>query len=434
VNLSALLAGVVLLAVNGFFVAAEFALLAARRSRLEQLAVEGDSRARSALAGVKELSLMLAGAQLGITMASLGLGAVTEPAVHHGLEELLQGTALPAGVSTALSLTLALGLVVFLHMVVGEMAPKSWAISHPEESALILAKPFRGFTLVLRPFIWFLNTAANAVVRAVGVTPRGALAHTHSASDLALLLDESVVQGTLPAEQHELLSRALDLPQLDAEAVMVPRNDVVALPVEAGVAEVERVASRTGRSRIPVYDGDLDRVRGIVHVKDLLALDPAGRERTRAGDLARPALITPESRPVEDLMLDMREARQHVAIVVDEYGTVTGLVALEDLIEEIIGEFEDESDRRDRPLRRRFDGALVLPAALRPDELRDRAGVELPEGEWETVAGFVIARLGRIPHVGDTVRLGALRFVVTKMDGHRLVDLALHLPDDADRG
>jgi CBS domain containing-hemolysin-like protein len=429
---TALLIGLGLLIANGFFVAAEFALLAARRSRLEQMAAEGSRSAAHAISAVRELSLMLAAAQLGITMASLGLGAVAEPALERGLLAALGGVGLPPGVSHALALALALSIVIFLHMVVGEMAPKSWAISSPERSASLLARPFRAFALIVRPFIRLLNASANGVVRLVGVTPQDELAAVHSPRDLLLLLEESAQHGTLATEHQDLLARAIDLSGLDAESAMVPRSDIVAVPADAGATEIERVASETGRSRLPVYDGELDRIRGILHVKDMLALSDDTRLEATAGQLARPALIAPESRAVEDLMVDMRQERQHIAVVVDEFGTVTGLVALEDLLEELIGEFEDESDPGARirsamaPVRRRADGALIVPGALRPDELSDRTELELPEGEWETVAGFVIAELGRLPAVGDAVDVEGGRLEVAKMDGHRVVELALH--------
>lgn len=424
-SVGALLAALGLLAVNGFFVAAEFALLASRRSRLEQLAADGDVRARHAARALRELSLMLAAAQLGITMASFGLGAVAEPAVAAGFEVLLEGVGAPPALTHVVAFALALAIVVFLHMVVGEMAPKSWAITHPESSALLLIRPFRAFALLFRPFIRLLNASANATVRAVGVTPQDELAQVHAPADLLLLLEESAEHGTL-GEEHVLLARALDLSQLDAQSAMVPRGDVVAVPAEAGVDAVEAVARDTGRSRMPVYEGDLDHVLGVLHVRDLLALDDAARTTTTAATLARPALVVPESKPLEDCMLDMRQAHQHIAVVVDEYGGVSGIVALEDVLEELIGEFEDESDRAGSALRRRPDGALLLPATLRPDELSERAGVDLPEGDWETVAGYVIAELGRLPHVGDSVDTPSGRFEVTRMDGHRVLELALH--------
>ena len=428
-TLWAAFAAVALLAANGVFVAAEFALLSARRSRLEQMAADGDRRAKHAIAGVRELSLMLAGAQLGITMASLGLGAVAEPALAGVLESLLHLTPVPEAGIHAIAFTIALSIVVFLHMVVGEMAPKSWAITDPERSALVLARPFRAFVLLFRPAIRALNAMANGLVRLFGVEPQDELARVHRPGDLLLLVEESARGGTLAREHGGLLSRALEVSGLDAEATMVPRRDIVAIPAEASLAEVEQTATETGRSRLVVYEGDLDRVRGILHVKDLLRLQPDTAPTMRAGDLARPAFITVESRPIEDLMVDMRDARAHVAIVIDEYGSVSGLVALEDLIEELIGDFEDESDVRgggaDPSVHREPDGAFRVPGSLRPDELHDRTGISLPEGDYETVAGYVISVLERVPDRGDTVDRDGLLFEVTIMDGPRVVELRI---------
>ncbi len=430
-NWPALAVTFALLLANGFFVAAEFALLAARRSRIEQLADSGARGARQALAGISELSLMLAGAQLGITMASLGLGAVAEPAIATGLEHALERFHLPSGLLHGIAFTIALLIVVFLHMVIGEMAPKSLAIANPERSALWLAPPFRAFTWVTRPFIRLLNSMANAIVRLCGVTPQEELAAAHAPSDLLMLVKESAEHGTLPRDQHGLLERALDLSGLDAESAMTPRRDIVAVEADAPLDELERVAGESGRSRLPVYDDELDRVVGIVHVKDVLRVPNDERATVTTRSLARPAFIAVESRPIEDLMLDMREARAHVALVVDEYGSVSGLVALEDLIEELIGDFDDETDaamqRRDeqRSTSRRPDGTYTVPATLRPDELEDLTGVALPEGDYETVAGYVIAELERLPDVGDRVSAPGCELEVSQVDGTRLVELVL---------
>jgi CBS domain containing-hemolysin-like protein len=427
-NVGALLIAVVLLALNGFFVAAEFALLASRRSRLEQLEAEGSRRARHAVAGVRELSLMLAGAQLGITMASLGLGAVAEPAIAHSLEDVLARFAIPEALVHGVAFTIALSIVVFLHMVIGEMAPKSLAIANPEGAALRLAGPFRAFTLVVRPFLRLLNGAANAVVRLLGYEPQEELAAAHSAGDLMMLVRESAEHGMLAREQHGLLERALELSGLDAEAAMVPRPDIVAIPGDASLEEVERVASETGRSRLVVYDGDLDHLLGILHVKDLLRVEPGRGDGITAAAVARPAFVTVESQPIEDLMLEMRDARAHVAVVVDEYGSVSGLVALEDLIEELIGDFEDETDATGRDsavIRRRADGTVLVSATLRPDEFEDLTGVRLPDGDYETIAGYVISELGRLAEEGDLVEGPDCRFKVVKVDGTRLVELAV---------
>ncbi|QBI21445.1 HlyC/CorC family transporter [Egibacter rhizosphaerae] len=428
-SLSAIALGIGLLLANGLFVAAEFALLAARRARIEQLAEDGSFAARSALAGLQQLSMMLAGAQLGITMASLGLGAVAEPAVHAWLDGILAETAIPRPVSATASLVLALGLVIFLHLVVGEMAPKSWAISAPERAILLLAVPFRGFVWVLGPFIRLLNAASNAVVRSFGVEPQDELAMAHAPGDLALLLEESARQGTLPRDQETLLSRAIDLSGLDAEAAMVPRTDIWAVDAAADPETIEEVARRSGRSRLPVMDGGLDQPVGVVHVKDALTLTDDERSHRTAQSLARQTLYAPESRPLEDLLVDMRDQRRHLVFVVDEFGSVTGLVTLEDVLEELIGEFYDESDRRER-IHRRADGVWLVPGTLRPDELAAQTGLQLPPGEWETVAGYLMASLGRLPQTGDGVEHEGTRLEAAVVDGHRVVQVAVSPPAD----
>jgi CBS domain containing-hemolysin-like protein len=407
-----------LLAANGFFVAAEFALVAARRSRIEQLAAEGDRRARSAAAGLRELSLMLAGAQLGITMCSLGLGIVAEPAVARLIEGAISGLGvdLPAGVSHAIAFVIAMSIVVFLHMVVGEMAPKSWAISHPERSALLLARPFRAFAIVFSPFIWVLNRLANGVVRLVGVQPQDELAMAHSSADLILLLNEAADEGSLESHEHELLARSLQMSGRVASSAMTSRSDVVAVDRAVPLAEVERRAVATGRSRLVVYDGDLDHPVGVVHARDLLTTD-LDREAAVAADLASPVLVVPDHLALEDLFLQMRDQRRHLALVVDEHGVVLGLITMEDVLEELIGEFEDETDRAGSRVRRTASGGYLVAGSLRPDELASRTGIELPEGRWDTVAGFLIAKLGRVPVEGDRVQIDDTTFVVAAMDG-----------------
>ncbi len=424
---TALLASLALLLANGFFVAAEFAMLAARRSRIEQLASEGDRRARHALAGIRELSLMLAGAQLGITICSLLLGAVAEPVIAHLFEGVLGGVVeLPEGVLHAIGFAMALAIVVFLHMVVGEMAPKSWAISHPESSALALARPFRGFALLVRPMISLLNVMANGVVRLVGVQPQDELAMAHSPADLLLLLKESAGHGDIPADDRRLLVRTLELSGLDAAAAMTPRRDIVAIGADEPASAIATLARSSGRSRLVVHDGDLDHVIGVLHVKDVLLVDPALRASTTARELSRPVPVTHEGHLLEDLLVEMRTSRQHLVVVVDEHGIVIGIVTLEDVLEELIGDFEDESDHRSWRCRRLTDGTFVLAGGLRPDELRERTGVELPDGEWETVAGYVIAALGRIPAIGDTVSIDGVTLTVSDLDAYAVTEVRMH--------
>ena len=418
----------VLLTLNGFFVAAEFALLAARRSRIEQLAAEGDRRAVSALAGIRELTLMLAGAQLGITMCSLGLGAVAEPAIAHIVEALLgELISLSETALHVIGFTLGLSLVVFLHMVVGEMAPKSWAISDPERSSLLLARPFRTFVRVFQPIIWFLNSVANVVVRLVGVEPQDERAMAHSPTDLILLLDESAGHGDIKAEDHQLLTRSLELSGLTAADAMTVRRDIVSMPAEATAAEVAAEAHRTGRTRIVIHENDLDHCLGFIHAKDLLRLENGVWETTSARSMIRPLMVTPEHHRLEDLLVEMRSERKHISVAVDEHGVVVGLVTLEDVFEELIGDFDDESDDRLNDCAQNADGSWRVNGTLRPDQFEDCTGVAMPEGDWQTVAGYVIDALDEIPAAGDSVRTALGDFTVIEMDGYAIATLRVTL-------
>ncbi len=424
VNWAGIGLAVVLLALNAFFVAAEFALLASRRSRIEQLAAEGDRRARHALAGLREITLMLAGAQLGITMCSLGLGAVAEPAVA-GIIEGVLGEAFSLSDTTRhiIAFSIGLSIVVFLHMVVAEMAPKSWAIAHPERSALLLARPFRLFVSVLRPLIRFLNGMANVAVKAVGVEPQGERAMAHSPSDLLLLIEESAGHGGLAAEEHELLARSLELSGLTAADAMTVRRDIVAVGVEVTADVVAAEAHRTGRTRVVVHEGDLDHVRGFVHAKDVLRLANGTWTTTTAGTMTRPIMVTPEHHGLEDLLVEMRTRRQHIALVVDEHGMVLGLVTLEDVIEELIGDFDDESDRRLGDAQPLAGGGWKIPGTMRVDLFEECTGVVLPDGDWQTVAGYVIDVLDEIPAEGECVRTELGEFEVVEMDGYAIETL-----------
>ncbi len=418
----------VLLALNGFFVAAEFALLAARRSRIEQLAADGNRRAGHALAGLRELTLMLAGAQLGITMCSLGLGAVAEPAVAAVIEGALgEFFTLSDTTRHIIAFSIALSIVVFLHMVVAEMAPKSWAISHPERSALLLARPFRMFVSLFRPVIRLLNWLANTTVKAVGVEPQDERAMAHSPSDLLLLIEESAGHGGIAAEEHELLARSLELSGLTAADAMTVRRDIVAVGADATADVVAAEAHRTGRTRVVVHEGDLDHVRGFVHAKDVLRLANGTWTTTRAGALTRPIMVTPEHHGLEDLLLEMRTRRQHIALVVDEHGMVLGLVTLEDVIEELIGDFDDESDRPLGDAEQLPDGGWRIPGTMRVDLFEECTGVALPEGDWQTVAGYVIDVLDEIPAEGERVETELGEFEVVEMDGYAIETLHVRL-------
>ncbi|MCA2219003.1 hemolysin family protein [Jidongwangia harbinensis] len=336
-----LLVSVMLLAFNGFFVAAEFALVAAKRHRLETAASDGSRGARAALTGTRQLSMMLAGAQLGITLCTLGLGALAKPTVAHLLEPVFTEVGLPEEAAYVIAFVLAVCLVGFLHVVVGEMAPKSWAISHPETSAQILAIPFVGFTTVLRPVLVTLNGLANACLRLFKVTPQDELAQVHNAEQLRMLLQTSKDHGTIADAEHELLTAMLQVQSLTVREVMVPTARILDVPAGTDARAVERRSTETGRSRLPVTD-DAGAIVGVVHVRDAAKATSSRRSAT-ARDLMTATVSLPADTSVLDAVATMRQRRSHLALVA-ETTTVIGLVTLEDLLEQVIGQFDDETD------------------------------------------------------------------------------------------
>jgi len=419
-----LLAAVGLLIANGFFVAAEFAITAARRASLEERASEGDGRARTALKSITELSFMLAGAQLGITIASLLLGFIAEPAVatviEAGIESIVE---LPPSVVHAVSFVVALGIVVFLHMVVGEMAPKNMAIADPEKTALWLALPFRAFVNVFRPFIRLLNAIANGALKLFGVEAVDELEEGRSAQDIATMITQSARDGMLGKVEHRLLSGAIEFRDRDAADVMVPRTEVVAVSADATPEDIERAVVETGHSRFPVYAGDIDHVLGFFHAKDLLLVAREARARVLERRLIRPMLVVPESRKLHPLLFDMRRQRRHFALVVDEHGGTGGVVTIEDLLEELVGEIRDEYDISELGVEELGGNSYLIPGTLRIDEAADRLGVRLPEGDYETVAGFLMSELGRIPRRRDVVQHANWRLRVRQMHRRRVVQI-----------
>ncbi|GGP75048.1 hemolysin family protein [Saccharothrix coeruleofusca] len=336
-----LLVSLFLLAANAFFVAAEFALIAAKRHRLEQAA--GTSRAaRAAVAGTRELSLMLAGAQLGITLCTLGLGALAKPAVADLVGPPLRALGLPSGASSAVAFTTSLVLVVFLHMVVGEMAPKSWAISHPERSALLLALPFRAFATATRWLLSGLNRTTNGLLRLAKVQPQEELAQAHRPEELRMLVRQSGEHGLIPEGQQRLLTRMLQLQATTLAQVVVPLDRTLTVAEGTTAREIERRSRESGRSRFPVTAPD-GRFAGLVHVREAVRATARGRAST-ARDLMTAPLTLPATMPVASAVTAMRADRAQLALVSDADGRVVGITALEDLLEELIGDFEDETD------------------------------------------------------------------------------------------
>lgn len=345
---TALLVSVLLLVANGFFVAAEFAIIAAKRHRLEERAEEGSRSARAAVEASRELSLMLAGAQLGITLCTLALGALAKPAVAKLLEPLIHTLGVPEFAVHAIAVIIAVSVVVFLHMVVGEMAPKSWAISHPESSAMMLALPFRAFTWVARPVLWVMNEMANLMLRLVGVDPVDSLGNAQTPADLQLLLAQSYEHGVLEDADHQILSGALRLEQQTVAEVMFPAKAAVTVPRSGTAADVERISSESGRSRLfvvePTGRAGQRRIRGIVHVRDAILATAQGGAQQPLVAFIQPVASLPTTMPLIDAVQSLRQQRAQLALVRDEDGRVVGMSSMEDILEQILGEFDDESD------------------------------------------------------------------------------------------
>jgi len=421
-----LLAIAVLIGVTGVFVAAEFGLVAADRNRITSLAAAGSRRARLVRGLLAKLSFQLSGAQLGITVTSLLLGFLAEPVLAELIQPLLEpwlGERLVRGVSIAIALALA---TVF-QMVLGELIPKTVAIAKPETTVLWLAPFLQFYATVFGPIIRVLNGAANWTVRRLGIEPREELEAVRSLPELARLLEASVEEGTIGDSASTLFTRSVRFADKTAADALVPRGSVSALAVDDQVAELVALAGRTGFSRFPVFGADLDDIVGVVLVKSVHSLPPDVRATTPVRDLMGEIMAVPETRSLQGLLADMRNSRNHLAVVVDEYGGTAGIITLEDVVEEIVGEIDDEYDPRQPRLTEvpRGVGPWLIPATLHPDEVIDATGFEVPEGEYETLAGFVLDQLGRIPVPGDEFTYGHHRLEVEEMDGLRVATVRL---------
>jgi len=349
VNVWPFVIAVVLLLANGFFVAVEFSLVGSRRTKLEPMAEAGSRRADRALDAVGDLNVQLAGAQLGITIASLGLGFVAEPAVAHLLQRLFGFTGLSDGVSHSIAVVVGLAIVVFLHMVVGEMVPKNYTLADPEGTLLRVVTLDRAYLAVFRPVVRVLTWLAGLGLRMLRVEPRTELATAHTAEELAVMLSASHEEGLIEDFAADLLAGVLDFGGRDVGAAMVPRERICWIDRDTTVAEAEAVVVEHGHSRLPVVGRDLDEVLGFVHAKDLLTLAPEAATGPVPLRLVRRMLVVPRERSAEDLLLSMRRSRVHLALVVEHDGTTAGLITLEDLLEELVGDILDESDRHHPP-------------------------------------------------------------------------------------
>lgn len=439
-----LLIGLALLLVVacGAFVAAEFSFITIDRPTVERAAAEGDRRAADVLSALGSLSTQLSGAQVGITLTNLLIGFLAEPSVARLIDGPLEAAGVPGGAVSGVSIALALALATALTMVFGELVPKNLAIARPLATARAVSGFQRGFTRLFGPAIRFFNNTANAILRRLGVEPQEELASARSAEELTSLVRRSAERGTLELDTAMLLERSIAFGDRHADDVMTPRVRMEAIQADSDLLATLERARRTGRSRFPVIDGDNDRVVGIIHIKDVVSVPHERRHAVPVRALMVEPVFVPSSVGLDSLLAELQRGGLQMAIVVDEFGTVDGIVTLEDLIEEIVGEVRDEHDKRDDSIRRNADGTWSLSGLLRPDEVARAVGLALPEDEeYETLGGLVGFHLGRMAQKGDTVELQTadgdqrphhVTLTVTAMDGLRVDRVRLQSTPRAD--
>ena len=416
-----LLAVAVLILLNGYFVAAEYALVTARRTRMQALAEQGNRRARAVLKIVADPPRFIAAMQLGVTGTSLAIGALGEQALAEVFDPIF---------ASVIAFALAFLIITFLHVVVGELVPKGVALGYSERTALAVSSPVRGFFVVFKPLIWVLQRSSSAILRALGLTPPGGEMEVYSEAELKMLLSRSREEGEIEEQEQEMLYKVFDFADKEVSAVMVPRPEVVALSIDLPPEEALAAVIESPYTRYPVYRDSIDQVVGILHVRDLFsALNDRGLEAVRLDQILRPAHIVPETKDLAALLGEFRRTNQHMAIVVDEYGSMEGIVTLEDLLEEIVGEIEDEFDLPDESIERLEDGRVRIHGTFPVDDFNEQFGRALPVEDYHTIGGFVFGLLGRQPEPGDEAAHDGCRFKVLEVEGSRIERVEVELDE-----
>ena len=430
-----LLAIVVLVLVNGVFVGAEFALVRSRRARLEAMTRNGDRKARLALRAINNLPRMLSASQVGITIASLTLGWVADVAIGESLVHALGRLpmAIELTLRTTLAATFALAIVSYLHVVFGELAPRTVALNHPETTARWLAGPMLAFAWIATPFTFILGRSSALFLRAIGQRPVVEDEAVHSPEELRLLVEQSQEGGVLEQQDAELIEGVFEFSEKNAREVMTPRTDIIALDIEATLDETIATVEEGGFSRYPVYEETIDQVIGLVLAKDLLRAVVHRRDGFSLRGIMRPVHVVPGTREVEEVLADFKRLKEHMAIVLDEYGGTAGVVTMEDLLEEIVGEILDEYDEPESIAGLPAAGEVLVPGSMNIDELNERYALDVASDDYTTIGGFVFGTLGRLPIVGDRVTAGGAVFTVRAMDGRRIETLGVDLQSAGDR-
>ena len=423
--LTAVEVGLIILIVawNAFFVSAEFAFVAVRRTRIDELVEEGSGAAKRVRRLIDDPARFISAFQVAITLSSLALGAIGEPAVSRVFENALGDVGfLGEGAAVVLSVILAFAIITALHVVLGEIVPKTLTLSRAEAVALRVALPVQVFMWVFWPFIWVLRGLSEALIRVMGLEAVSEMRLVHSEEELKMLISASHEEGVLEESEEQLLHKVFDFAETEAKQVMVPRPDVVGLPAELTPEEALERALEAPYTRYPVYRESLDDLVGIVHIRSLYRAGAA-----TVAELARPASLIPETKKLDELLADFRRTKSHMAVVVDEYGSLSGIVTLEDLLEEIVGEINDEFDLPDREVVRLAPDRVRIEASYGIEDFNDRFEGGLPDEDYTSVGGFLFGELGRPARPGDVVSHNGFRFTVREVDGARIrvVDVEL---------
>ena len=418
-----LFAVLALVLANGFFVSAEFAIISVRKTRIDQLLAEGSRMARPVRRALENPDQFIAATQLGITMASLGLGWVGEPALASLLESLLARVSTPISVATShtIAIAIAFSIITALHIVLGELAPKTVALQYPEQVSLIVAKPTELFLRVFRPFIRALNGMGWAVVRMFGMKAASGHGGVHSEEELKMLVTASQQAGVLEEDEEQMLHRVFHFAEFTAAEMMVPRTEMTAVKSDATMSEVVDRVWRGRHTSLPVYRGELDDIVGIMLVPDLVRALASPPANFSVAAMAREALTVPETMKADELLRQMRRHRTHQAIVIDEYGGTAGLVTFERVMERIVGELGgDFGTGASAPIRQLSDGSAEVDGLALVTDINERFGLDIDEETYTTLGGYMLGRLGRRPQVGDTIEVGGKTLRVQAVDGLRV--------------
>ena len=421
-----LFAALLLVALNGLFVAAEFAFVKIRTSKVEEMVQEGKSSAGIVKEAIENLDSYLAVCQLGITIASLGLGALGEPAIATLIEPLLEPLGVSEGTLHAVAFVVGFGIITFLHVVFGELAAKSFAIAKPEGTSRLVAPFMKFFYYAFRPGVWVFNGTANAFVRMFGVPPASEGEEAHSEEELRLIIGQSTDQGVLKEDEEGMIRAVIQLEETRAREIMVPRPNVESLPAEMRLEELFSVVAEGNHTRYPIFEDDSgDRIVGMIHAKDVLrAAKEAGdlEADVTSRDLMRDVLTIPENRSVDKILKDLRAQRLQMAVVIDEWGSFEGLLTIEDIVEEIVGEIRDEFDE-EALVFREHDGGYSIDGRVPIRDVNEALGSEFESADFDTVGGLVLGHLGRAPEVGDEVTVDGRVLRVDEVDGTRIASV-----------